>query len=240
VFNLATGQELGALAMQTPLHSVDQLKPDGTRYIPAASVAGYTLVDGNVVNIANNNVVLTASNDVSVVGNINPDFTSSLINRFAIYKNLNVSFQFDWIKGSSIYNQTRQWLYRDRLSKDFDKEVTINGKTGAFVSYYNSYYNANSPVSWFVEDGSYVRLRDVSISYDITSLVKQRWLRSLVFTASGRNLATFTKYKGLDPEVSGNLSNQGGTLGRIGSFQGVDYYGTPNVRSFQFSLNFGF
>ena len=239
-FNLAPSGDLGDLYMQTPLHSIDQLKKDGTRYIPAANAANYTMVNGNVVNLANYNVVLTAADDLSVVGNVNPDFTASLINRFNIYKNLNIGFQIDWIKGNEIYNQTKQWLYRDRLHADFDKPVTINGQTGAFVAYYNSLYNTNTPLSHFVEDGSYLRLRDVSITYDLTKLVKQKWLRSLSVSATGRNLATWTKYKGLDPEATSALTNQGGTISNIGTFTGVDYYSASNLRSFQFSLNIGF
>jgi len=239
-FNLAPGGNLGDLYMQRPLHSIDQLKPDGTRYIPAADASKYTVVNGNVVNLANYNVVLTAANDLAVVGNTNPDFTASFINRITLFKNLNIGFQFDWIKGSSIYNQTRQWLYRDRLHADFDEPVTIDGQTGAFVAYYNSFYNVNTPLSWFVEDGSYVRLRDVSISYDVTNIVKQKWLKNLTVTLTGRNLATWTNYKGLDPEATAALTNQGGTIGRFGSFTGVDYYSAPNLKSYQLSLNVSF
>ncbi|MVN90703.1 SusC/RagA family TonB-linked outer membrane protein [Mucilaginibacter aquatilis] len=239
-FTIAPGGDLGELYMQTPLTSVDQLRPDGTRYIPAANVGNYTIVNGNVVNLANYNVVLTATDDQKVVGNVNPDFTSSLINRFTVYKNLSVGLQFDWIKGASIYNSTRQWLYRDRLHADFDKPVNINGQEGAFVAYYNSFYNTNSALSYFVEDGSFVRFRDLSISYDVTSLVKQKWLRSLVVTLTGRNLATWTNYKGLDPEATSSQNNQGGAVNGLGSFRGVDRYGAPNVKSYQFSLNIGF
>jgi len=53
------------------------------------------------------------------------------------------------------------------LHKDFDKQITINGQKGAFVEYYNSLYNSISPNSWFVENGSYVRLRDLSLTYNI-------------------------------------------------------------------------
>jgi len=239
-FELAQGQQLGVFYGQTPLHSIGQLQPGGTPYIPAASASFYTLVNGNVVDTRTNAVQLTASNDLSVIGNSNPDFTSSMINRFTFFKKLTVSFQFDWIHGASVYNQTRQWLYRDELSKDFDVPVTIAGKTGAFVNYYESFYNALNPTSWFVENGSFIRLRDASISYDITSIVNQKWLRSLVVTVSGRNLLTFTKYHGLDPEASGATDSEGNGLGNIGQYRGVDYFNVPNLKSYQFTLNIGF
>lgn len=240
VFNLAPGGDLGNLYMQRPLSSIDQLKPDGTRYIPAANAANYTVVNGYVVNLANYNVVVTGADDLAVVGNVNPDFTASFINRFTLFKKLTVGVQFDWVKGVNIYNQTRQWLYRDRLHADFDESVNIAGQEGAFVAYYNSLYNTNTPLSHFVEDGSYVRLRDLSISYDLTNVLKQSWLRTISVTATGRNLATWTKYKGLDPEATQALTNQGTTISGLGSFTGVDYYGAPNLKSFQFSINVGF
>ncbi len=240
VFNIAPGGNLGNLYMQRPLSRIDQLKPDGTRYIPVANEAGYTIVNGYVVNLANYNVVLTAADDLAVAGNVNPDFTSSFINRFNIYKKLSVSVQLDWVKGVDVYNQTRQWLYRDRLHADFDNSVNIAGQEGSFVAFYNSLYNTNTPLSHFVEDGSYVRLRDLSITYDLTSTLKQKWVKSISVTATGRNLATWTKYKGLDPEATAALTNQGGTISGLGSFTGVDYYGAPNLKSFQFSINIGF
>lgn len=241
VFYLAPGGDLGDLYMQRPLTSINQLRPDGTRYIPEASAAGYTVAsNGYVVNNANYNVVLTGADDLAVVGNVNPDFTASFINRFTIFKKLTISAQLDWTKGVSIYNQTKQWLYRDRLSIDFDKSINIGGQEGSFVAFYNSLYNTNTPLSHFVEDGSYVRLRDLSISYDLTNVIKQKWARNVSITATGRNLATWTKYKGMDPEATAALTNQGGTISGLGSFTGVDYYGAANLKSFQFSLNIGF
>lgn len=240
MFALIQGQQVGVLYGQTPLHSIDQKRPDGTRYIAAADAGNYTLVDGNVVDVRTYRAVISDSNDLSDMGNTNPTFTSSMFNRLTFFKKLSVAFQFDWNHGNKIYNQTRQWLYRDRISKDFDQPVTIAGKTGAFVNYYDSYYNTLNPMSWFVEDGSFVRLRDASISYDLTNVVKQKWLRTLVVTVSGHNLLTFTKYKGLDPENTSSVDSQGNGLTGIGNYRGVDDYGQPNVRSYQFSLNIGF
>jgi len=59
---------------------------------------------------------------------------------------------------------------------------------------------------------------------------------------TGRNLMTWTKYDGLDPENTGAYGSQGNDLSRsrTGAFSGIDYFGTPNLRSYQFSLNVGF
>ena len=75
-------------------------------------------------------------------------------------KKFKVNMQWDFALGHSIYNSYRQWLYRDRLAKDFDRTISINGESGAYVSVYSGLYNGGGPLSWFVEDGSYARLRN--------------------------------------------------------------------------------
>ena len=247
-FALKQGEELGIFYGQTVLHSLDQLTPEGTPYIPADQKGNYTIANGQVVNINTNSVVLSNSNDLSVIGHAYPDFTSSLINTVSLFGNLTISFQFDWVHGNNIYNLTRQWLYSPAggsggsggVYSDFDKPVTINGKTGAFVNYYQSLYNLVKPTSWFVEDGSFVRLRDLSVTYDLGSIVKASWLKRLTVVASGRNLLTFTKYSGLDPENTTNVDTQGNAITGVGAFKGVDYFGVPNLKSYQLGVNIGF
>ncbi len=164
-----------------------------------------------------------------------------------MFGNLTVSFQFDWVHGNNIYNLTRQWIYSPAggsggaggVSSDFDNAVTINGKTGAFVNYYQSLYNLVKPTDWFVEDGSFVRLRDLSVSYDLGKVVNINWVKRLAVTASGRNLLTFTNYSGLDPENTTTSDSQGNATTGIGAFKGVDYFGIPNLKSYQFGVNIG-
>ena len=252
-FALQQGKPLGLFYVQTPLHSVNQLGPDGkTPLIPVANQGKYSVTStGMVVLNSDNYVQYTPTNDLSVVGHAYPDFTSSLTNRFTFFKKLSLSFQFDWIHGNSIYNVTKQWLYRPTggtggqggESIDLDKKITIQGQTGSFVNYYNSIYNVGLPVSPFIEDGSYIRLRDLSIGYDFSRYVAgTKAIKRLTITASGRNLLTFTKYTGLDPENIGAYDENGNNLAgqKIGAFTGVDYYSTPNLRSYQVSLNVGF
>jgi len=250
-FAVRQGKEVGLFYGQTPLHSITQLQVDGkTPYIAPANQQYYTITNGYVVDTRTNAVVLSAKNDLSVMGHAYPDFTSSLINTVTLFRSLTVSFQFDWVHGNSIYNVTKQWLYTPAggsggsgaNSADFDKKVTIGNKTGSFVNYYQSLYNLVLPTSTFVENGSFIRLRDLSISYDLTKFTRTPVIRRLSVTASGRNLLTFTKYSGLDPENTGAYDSQGNDLSksRTGAFSGVDYFGTPNLRSYQFTLNVGF
>ena len=160
-FATLQGKQIGLFYVQTPLKSVGQLGPDGkTPIIPVASQGNYTVAStGVVVNSKTNMAVYTPSNDLSDDGHAYPEFTSSLTNRVTLFKTFTISAQFDWIHGNSIYNITKQWLYtpvrqlrrQGASSKDFDKNVTIAGKTGSFVNYYQSLYNLVIPASPFVE-----------------------------------------------------------------------------------------
>ena len=244
LFAVKEGQELGIFYAPTPLKSVEQVRPDGTRYIEDADKGNYEIVNGMVVNKTTKQVRVTDANDQSVIGSAFPKFNASFINTFSIKKNLVVSFQIDWYQGNKIYNLVRQWLYRDRLSKDYDESITINGQTGAFPAYYNSLYNSVQPISYFIEDGSFVRLRDASITYNFTDLLKKPWAKNVSLTLAGRNLFTLTDYKGLDPEATGTADSQGNqttTAGnvKVGAVKGSDYFSVPNLKSFIISLNVG-
>ena len=92
----------------------------------------------------------------------------------------------------------------------------------------NTYYSTVS--SNFIEDGSYIRLSYVTLSYDFGHFFKRTWpIKGLTLTATGRNLFLLTKYRGNDPAVL--ASTAGGTGGN-----GIDNYNVPSTRSFNFTL----
>ena len=101
----------------------------------------------------------------------------------------------------------------------------------------NEYYfrvgpgsNFTGPSEPWVEDGSFVRLREVTLSYNLRSAAIQRLgLSSINLAATGRNLWIGTDYQGIDPET--NLTGPG-------NGQGLDYFNNPSSRSYQFSIRF--
>jgi TonB-dependent starch-binding outer membrane protein SusC len=99
----------------------------------------------------------------------------------------------------------------------------------------NPFENGNDNVSSrYVENGSFVRLRNVSLSYNIAAIdfVKSIGIKSLRIYAAGENLVTITKYSGYAPDL-----NIGGTSP---STQGLDFGVYPLARTFTFGLNVGF
>jgi hypothetical protein len=72
------------------------------------------------------------------------------------------------------------------------------------------------------------------LSYSLGNVLKVKWAKQLTVTLSGRNLITFTKYRGLDPESTSVGSNDNN-----GPVRGIDSFGFPNVKSYQAGLTIG-
>jgi hypothetical protein len=197
-----------------------------------------------------------------VVGNREPDFIGGFNNTFR-YKAFTLSFLLDIRKGGDVFNGTEYALVVNGLSKQTllnDRQsVTVSGVnsvTGAdFTQTYNtnkSYAIKGTTVSgydmiqryWsnyaansynFITSVNWLKLRSLSLTYDFSGILKnQKIIKGLSATVVGTNLATWTNYKGMDPEVSA----AGGT-GGSGS-TGIDYLGVPAVASFTFGINLKF
>ncbi|HLV26181.1 MAG TPA: SusC/RagA family TonB-linked outer membrane protein, partial [Gemmatimonadales bacterium] len=147
------------------------------------------------------------------MGDGNPDFHFGISNNIT-WKDFSFYGLIDANVGGNIYHQTKQRMYQWGRHNDVDQ----NGKAQELkkpVEYYVNLYAANSPTSWFVEDGGYVKLRELSVAYRIPANLLNRLGNLGVDQARislvGRNLLTFTDYTGYDPEV-------GGTINRLDSF----------------------
>jgi hypothetical protein len=238
---LTAGQKIGQLYGYKALTSTNATYKDGTRYISDADAGKYQVVNGHLVDTATKGIQFSA--ETYAFGDPNPKFNTSFINAFTYKGFLTFSFQFDWIYGSHLYNQTKEWLYRDGISGDFSKPVTINGSTAAYTAYYGSAYSGlwgslhgagnNATKDYFYEDASFLRLRNISLGFDFAKVMKIKYFKKLQLMFTGRNILTVTKYTGFDPEVSSGAVNS--------SFdRGVDHSTLPNVKSYMIGLNVGF
>jgi TonB-linked SusC/RagA family outer membrane protein len=230
---LKAGEKIGQLYGYLSVHDVAAISPDGTPFIPEAQQANYEVAsNGYVVDIATKQPFF--SSKLYSFGDPNPKFNMSFINDFTFSNFLNFSFQLDWVEGSHLYNQTKEWMYRDGIHSDYEKPITINGETGAWTAFYRGVYaqrQANGTKDYFYEDASFMRLRNVSIGVDLEKVFKLP-MRKLQLVAAGRNLWTATNYTGMDPEVSSGTTNSAFD-------RGTDHNTMPNYRSYQLSLNIG-
>ncbi len=238
---LTPGAPIGQVYGYKALTSLDYVNQEGQRYIQPGDESKYSIVNGRVVNNATYQIQFT--NEKYPLMNPNPKFNMSFINGFSFKNFLTLNFQVDWVNGSKLYNQTKEWLYRDGISGDFTKPVTINGNTGAYSAYWSSAYYGlfgslrgagnNATKDFYVEDASFLRLRNVSLGLDLAKVFRLPLLNRAQLVLTGRNLLTVTKYTGFDPEVS---SGQAGSA----FDRGVDNSTLPNLKSYQIGLNIGF
>jgi len=181
-----------------------------------------------------------ASSVLTQVGDRNPDWLGGLTNTFR-YKQFSLSFMWDFRIGGDIFNATEAALVysglsaqtTNRGSKVFDGIIESTGEANTKMidldqDFYQTIYVKNAP--YFVEDGSWARLRYASLTYSFPyDLLNKIGVKNLTLTLTGRNLLLFTPYKGVDPEVSGSGAGVGGT----GSF-GFDNLGVPATRGVDF------
>lgn len=178
-----------------------------------------------------------------MIGNPNPKFIAGITNTLS-YKSFDLSFLFQGSYGNDIYNQNRVYIANmadpnnvsvDALNRwtpthtdtDFPRLVigdpNANGYTGVNVRFSTRY----------VEDGSYLRLKNFTLGYSIPgTALKASGVSLIRVYATGQNLLTFTNYKGYDPEVNADpMSNT--SVGR-------DFGVYPQPRTFTLGVSVTF
>ncbi|HMF70239.1 MAG TPA: hypothetical protein VK616_02130, partial [Flavitalea sp.] len=233
-YTLRAGEKIGQLYGYLLLHDVNQLDNSGNSYIPKDQQANYTLAsNGYVVEKATKQPYVTSGK--YSFGDPNPKFNMSFINDLSFKSYLNFSMQWDWIYGSHLYNQTKQWMYRDGIHSDYTIPIDIDGTTGAYTAFYRGVYaqrEANGTKDYFYEDASFLRLRNISLAFDFAKFFTIPGFQRLQLVLSGRNLITVTDYTGFDPEISSGTNNSAFD-------RGVDHNTIPNLKTYQIGLNIG-
>jgi len=171
----------------------------------------------------------TGSNALVKIGDGNPRFRYGM-NHNVTWKQFDFFALFDVQVGGNAYNATNQRMYQWARSGDVDQAGKPQGRKKP-IEYYVALYNATSPSDYFVENNGFVKLREVSVRYRVPGrvlgMMRGVGVRDATVSVIGRNLFTWSDYKGYDPEV-------GGTLTRLDSF---DY---PRYRTFTGSITLNF
>ncbi len=165
------------------------------------------------------------------IGDANPDYRVSLANNVT-FRQLHLSFLFDASKGQDVDNLTELLYDFGGNTKDYADLITVGGKQVMKGVYRLTQWPTNTSV--YVQDASYIKLREINISYDLPTYMLSpfgRGLHSASLSFSVRNLFTLTHYQGMDPEVS-NFGNQ--AISR-----NVDVAPFPPSRTFWFGINLG-
>ena len=184
-------------------------------------------------------------NDRTFLGSAIPKFTYGLTTNLQ-YSNFDLSVFFQGSYGNKLYLQVNhdiEGFYRafNLTKRVYDEHWTGEGTSNTMprVSWLGS-TNNKTPSSRFLEDASYVRLKNAQLGYSIPARIIERWsMKSIRIYVTGQNLITITKYSGLDPEMhtSDNLNSEK-YRGDVAA--GIDWGTYPTARSFIVGVNVGF
>ncbi len=151
-------------------------------------------------------------NDRTFLGSPTPSWTFSLNNKFTI-KGFDIELYFQGVAGNKIFNATRRELEamsiaRNQVTSVLDRWREDNPSNSMPRAVAND-PNQNSRISdRFIEDGSYLRLKSLTLGYTIPQrLTKKAAMSNVRVYVSGQNLFTLTKYKGIDPEIGGKAKD---------------------------------
>ena len=176
--------------------------------------------------------------DRAIIGNALPKFTGGFQNTLS-YKNISLDFFFQFIYGNDIYNMTQVEL--EFLNGRQNQSTTVLDRFKPGVNENTDVARAGNPEytyfrqsnSRWIEDGSFIRLKNVTLAYDMPlKKWNVNWLSSARIYFNGQNLWLLSKYRGYDPEV--NVNPQSNTL------LGFDYCSYPSAKTFTFGLKIGF
>ena len=178
-----------------------------------------------------------------VIGDPNPNWMGSLLNEVTIAKKLRLRGLLDGVFGNQIMNlSTRaQNAGIASNSKTYERELLPYGDPRKLPPGYNA--RTQGIFEYWIEDGTFVKLRELSATYTVDAPAIRRYFRDGVeLTLSGRNLAVWTDYSGYDPEINLFGTNAGG-LGSVqttAADRGFDFGGYPIPRVWSLSARVTF
>ena len=182
-----------------------------------------------------------AAEDYQIMGSPFPDFSGGFGTMLA-YKGVSLNVAFAYSYGNKIYHTNRQELDNDgenisvnamKLQDGWSRWVNPGDHTTHPESVYGGNMNSNKYSSRYLEDGSYLRIRNITLAYDLPAIYAQRIkLQGLRLTFSIDNLVTWTNYSGLDPDVPLYLGAY--------NLPGTQYFKYPISKQFLLGLEISF
>lgn len=157
-----------------------------------------------------------------IIGNPNPKWTGSLVNNIT-YKRIGFRFLLDAVQGMQVFNADRRTRQGVGIGDYSERELKGTLPRGYVYSVYNT-------EEWRVDNASFVKLREISLSYTLPNVLKN--VKNINIGLSGRNLISWDKYDGFDPET-----NAGGNSDLL---RGVDFGNVPIPRTYQLKVSASF
>ncbi|MEX2111436.1 MAG: SusC/RagA family TonB-linked outer membrane protein [Gemmatimonadaceae bacterium] len=197
------------------------------------ALGAFEIAEGaSATQIVGNDSTASGETVVRKIGDANPDFNMSFVSDLR-FKALRLYGLLDWQQGGSIINLTKFLYDLGQNTADYADPITVGTLQTTVGANRLRVFGRQTGV--YVEDASFMKLREVTLSFEVPAAMVSRFGRgvsSAQLSLSGRNLLTFTDYTGMDPEVS-NFGNQ--QIAR-----NIDVAPFPPSRSFWLSMSLGF
>jgi len=219
---------------------IDGVIKDDAEAAKAVQIPGYTRAGVFNFRDVNGDGKINAS-DRTIIGNPHPDFTYGL-NVNLGYKNWDLTLFAQGVQGNELFNYLKYWTDFNTFQGNRSRDMLYNSwkKQGdvAQLPRLNASDTFSQQIStYFVEDGSYMRIKNIQLTYTVpTTVLKKIKLSSMQIYVQGQNLLTLTKYKGLDPDI--NIRNSGADNQDI--HMGIDEGAFPVAKSYNVGLRVGF
>ena len=252
---IAEGSAYGSLWGNVFLRSLDDMEQQikNSTYYSYRDISDYELnSDGYVIEAGTQGTQLekpifkldSERHPVyTIIGDGNPDFNMTISNTFC-WKGFEFYFMLDWQKGGDIQNGVRQNNIRLHRAEEIDQYGKPEGQKKV-LNYYSIFANWSHETlfdedkmnDYFVEDGSFFKVREISIYYQLPTQIWKNFANGIVSSVRlgiiGRNLYTFTNYTGIDPEVAD-------TYDPTGLMGALYYYAYPNYSTFAGTIEIKF
>jgi TonB-linked SusC/RagA family outer membrane protein len=176
--------------------------------------------------------VISPTLDNTIIGHADPDFYGGISNRLS-YKAFDLYVYFSFVYGNEIYNETARIMEQaldNNVYRKFANRWTPDNTSSNIPSVAGIVRSMNVSNSGFVEDGSFIRLQDIRLTYNVP-VEKLNWIKSAQFYIAGNNLLLFDKYSGYDPEINRGFDN---------TKRGYDHSQDPTLNSFTIGLKLEF
>jgi hypothetical protein len=223
-----------------------------------ANLSGFTFLKndkGDLLISPSTGLPIQSTTDYVPIGDRQPDYKIGVINNLS-YQNFYLAFNIDIRKGGDVFNANEMMMSINGISKrtlDREQPRVIKGvlqdglensehptvNTIAISPYFRSnYYNGNFAESDFIEKVNWVRMRDITLGYQLPAKIikRQKVFQSLGVYVTATDVFMFTNYSGMDPNV--NVLNSSNTKGYGGA--GIDYGAIPTPRAYSAGIKLSF
>jgi len=216
---------LGVFSSTAEAQQAGTSDPKGLYFIADNGIDRVYFEAGDIHFADLNNDGMINEADRTFIGDPNPDLYGNIFTSLS-WKGFKLDVRFNYSLGNDVYNYMRSQL---ESGSRFMNQTTallrrwqVEGQQTDIprINFQDPLGNARFSDRW-IEDGSYLRLKTVTLSYDLP--VKSEYLQGFQFWIQGNNLLTFTKYLGSDPEMTmtSDVIGQGIDLGRLGQSRSI-------------------